>query len=532
MINIFGEGPYLSLGELFGGSARELGKYYLHFFLFLAAVLLLKTLILKCTKRLKHTEKSKHNEKSKRIELAAAVLLPVLQIMYVWSVSIKSEFLYSFFLAFLITAQVRILNLIPLKALDYAFLFTAMLFPNRLFDTTSALLGHLWFFWILFCVIYTTARLGIHHLGGHHFVCYFLFVFLSLSMYSYSLAAHFFYPALSKLAESSAFGIVCFISAILTLLSGLTWLVKVRFNDRLMKLNSLGRKYRTIERYFFSFSLLILLIFTLIFLPFSIMQLQNTAVMLLFPCLCLTLLWVQMPFIVLLFRVAFYKDNATFYEWEREGIASYYKELTGNLTAMQEMRHDIKNIFFTMGNFVERSNDTEMKHFFWDKIYPYSVETIHQSELLSKLYQVPVESLRAFFHLKLSQALSQKITVGMEVHIIPETFQTGMDVIDLTRILGILLDNAIEETIQIPDGRIELKIIGNDEDCSYIIKNSITAQTTMRGIYAGNTSKGPGRGKGLQIVQQLLAQYHNLELNSSMQQHTYVQSLNIIYYNS
>ena len=63
MINIFGEGPYLSLGELFGGSARELGKYYLHFFLFLAAVLLLKTLILKCTKRLKHTEKSKHNEK-------------------------------------------------------------------------------------------------------------------------------------------------------------------------------------------------------------------------------------------------------------------------------------------------------------------------------------------------------------------------------------------------------------------------------------------------------------------------------------
>ena len=93
MINIFGEGPYLSLGELFGGSARELGKYYLHFFLFLAAVLLLKTLILKCTKRLKHTEKSKHNEKSKRIELAAAVLLPVLQIMYVWSVSIKSEFL-------------------------------------------------------------------------------------------------------------------------------------------------------------------------------------------------------------------------------------------------------------------------------------------------------------------------------------------------------------------------------------------------------------------------------------------------------
>lgn len=37
-----------------------------------------------------------------------------------------------------------------------------------------------------------------------------------------------------------------------------------------------------------------------------------------------------------------------------------------------------------------------MKDFFWEKIYPYSQKTISQSELLSKLYQIPSESLRAF----------------------------------------------------------------------------------------------------------------------------------------
>ena len=102
-----------------------------------------------------------------------------------------------------------------------------------------------------------------------------------------------------------------------------------------------------------------------------------------------------------------------------------------------------------------------------------------------------------------------------------------MDIIDLTRILGILLDNAIEEAAQIPNGSIDIKIVSNDAGCSYIIKNSITEQTQRHGIHAGTSSKGAGHGHGLSIVRQLLAQYHNVALNTSIQQLVYVQSLNI-----
>lgn len=196
---------------------------------------------------------------------------------------------------------------------------------------------------------------------------------------------------------------------------------------------------------------------------------------------------------------------------------------------MQNMRHDIKNIFFTMGNFVERSDDVEMKQFFWEKIFPYSVETIRQNELLSLLYQLPVESLRAFFNLKISQALSKKIELDLQVTLVPETFQTGMEIVDLTRILGILLDNAIEEAALLENGKMDLKIAGNETGCSYIIKNSVTEQTRLRGIRAGVSTKGPDRGRGLQIVQGILEQYQNVSLNVSMQQSMYVQSLNICF---
>ena len=509
MIDVFGSGPYLSLTELLPAGIWEFAIFYLHFFFFLASVLMLKRLA------------------SGHIVSIAALLLPILQVIYVWSVSIKSEFLFSLSLAFLITAQVRVLNLLPMQALDYAFLFSAMLFPNRLFNSTSAILGNLWFFWIIFSVFYTTVKIGLHRIRGHHFVCYFLFVFLSLSMYTYSLSIFILHPAFTELMGSSAYAIICAVIIMTAFLLAVAFFINARFHSQLIKLNHLGEKYGNIERYFLGFSVLILILFTIIFLPFSILQLHNALIVLLIPCLCLALLWAQMPFIILLFRVAVYKESATFHEWEKEGIASYYRELSGSLTALQEMRHDIKNIFFTMGNFVDHSDDLEMKKFFWEKIYPYSVETIRQSELLSILYQIPIESLRAFFNLKISQALGQKIPVSLKVNIIPETFQTGIDIIDLTRILGILLDNAIEEVRQIPKGTIEIKITGNNSGCSYIIKNSITEQTRVRGIYAGKTSKGAGRGNGLLIVQQLLEQYHNTTLNTSIQNLTYVQSINI-----
>ena len=53
------------------------------------------------------------------------------------------------------------------------------------------------------------------------------------------------------------------------------------------------------------------------FLPFSIMSSQNMLVFLLFPALCLVFLAIQLLFFRLLFRVAFYKDYASFSQLER-----------------------------------------------------------------------------------------------------------------------------------------------------------------------------------------------------------------------
>lgn len=511
MVDIFASnGQYLSFTELLSGSLHEIGWFSIQFIILSGILTLVKQF------------------RTKRLATAVALLMPIIQIIYVWSVSIRSEFFIAVSFAFLLTMQLLILHLFPLHIEDYLFFFSVFLFPTRLFNSTSALLGHLWLFWVIFCVCYATVKYGLHKLHGNQFGCYFLYVMLSISAYTFFLAVLFLYPYSNNLTGDYAIGLICIIALMLISFIGGTIFVRIKFYQQILKLTQFGQKYPSIERYFFSFSFLILTICTLIFLPFTIMASQNSLVLLLFPGLCLVLLWLQLPFIMLLFHVAFYKDCATFSQWEKEGLVAYYQNLAGSLITIQDIRHDIKNIFFTMGNFVDHSDNQEMKDFFWGKIYPYSEDTIHQSELLCSIYQLPIEPLRAFFYLKLSQAIHQKIQVSLKIHIIPEKFQTSMDIIDLTRILGILLDNAIDEAFKVPNGIIEVRISGNIDGCSYTIKNSITEQTKNSGIHIGKTTKGVGHGKGLLIVQQLLEQYNNAIMNSCIQNQMFIQSLNII----
>ena len=105
-----------------------------------------------------------------------------------------------------------------------------------------------------------------------------------------------------------------------------------------------------------------------------------------------------------------------------------------------------------MGNFVDRSNDEEMKAFFWKKSILRG-GVIHRNELFTRLHSVPCEPLRAFLYAKAEQAAQQHVPLRMDVRVVPEQFVMGMDILDLTRVLGILLDNAIEEARSCREGR-------------------------------------------------------------------------------
>ena len=141
------------------------------------------------------------------------------------------------------------------------------------------------------------------------------------------------------------------------------------------------------------------------------------------------------------------------------------------------------------------------------------------------------EQFKAFLYYKISQAVERNVTVSLDI--CPDNFSdTVIDFIDLIRIVGILMDNAIEECIGLASGIITIRVFQNDEIVSYKISNTIDSQKKEIGIKAGVSSKGDNRGNGLIIVQNIIEKYDCIVLNSYFQEDVFVQSINIYYNNS
>ena len=152
VVDIFSsKGSRMPFSRMLPDVLEELGVFALHF-VFLCGILFL-------VKRFR----------SRLLALSAAFLMPFFQLFFVWKVSIHSEVFLSVALAFLLTVQIRLLDLIPFHTEDLLFLFAAFLFPARLFNSTSVLLGHLWLFWLIFCTYHTAVRLSLHSLRGTSF---------------------------------------------------------------------------------------------------------------------------------------------------------------------------------------------------------------------------------------------------------------------------------------------------------------------------------------------------------------------------
>lgn len=180
MIDIYSDGPYINILPLLLSSIPEVLQYL--------ASLSVCSFYFWTVKRFL----------SGSLKKVAVFILPLLHIYYVFSVSIKSEFLYSLCLALLISLQLGILQLLPFHMEDYVLMLCLVLFPSRLFNSTSAIVGILWIFVILFLALYTTAKISMKHLNGNHFSCYFLFIALSISAYVFHLSCFFLPSVLLK----------------------------------------------------------------------------------------------------------------------------------------------------------------------------------------------------------------------------------------------------------------------------------------------------------------------------------------------
>ena len=67
----------------------------------------------------------------------------------------------------------------------------------------------------------------------------------------------------------------------------------------------------------------------------------------------------------------------------------------------------------------------------------------------------------------------------------------------------------------------------DEREYVFSISNTVRRRTREKGVVAGTTDKGLGRGNGLLIVDKLIRKYNNVILNSFFKEDRFVQCLRI-----
>lgn len=235
---------------------------------------------------------------------------------------------------------------------------------------------------------------------------------------------------------------------------------------------------------------------------------------------------IQIIYIRLLAKSISVKEKMRLQEKDFHQLAKYNHELEKNMEDMREIRHDIKNMFLTMGGFVDRSNDAEMKLFYEENIVPFAKQELQKSDLYMKLSRIHSEGMKSFLYFKIMQGIEQDVSIDLLVQPfnMDNIFCIGQT--DLIRILGILIDNAVEEAKSCK-GTVWVSLKENEREYLFSVSNTVRRQIREKGVIAGTTDKGLGRGNGLLIAEKLMRKYKNVLLNSFFKEEEFVQCLRI-----
>jgi two-component system sensor histidine kinase AgrC len=194
---------------------------------------------------------------------------------------------------------------------------------------------------------------------------------------------------------------------------------------------------------------------------------------------------------------------------------------------MRKFRHDYKNILNSLEDFIVDEDYEGLNSYYFNKIKKTS-QIINQNDYkLDAIGNIKVREVKSIIASKLISAQEKGIDAQVEVSEIIDFL--SIDSIILVRVLGIFLDNAIEELEYIGEGKLAVASYKDGHAVHIVIQNSCREDIPKFHILKkrGFSTKGEARGEGLSNVQDLIAPLENVRLSTSINKNLFTQKLTI-----
>ncbi len=133
-------------------------------------------------------------------------------------------------------------------------------------------------------------------------------------------------------------------------------------------------------------------------------------------------------------------------------------------------RHDYKNILSTLDYYIKEKDMVQLQNYFQEKILPSGEVLSSDHFAIGKLHLIEIPAVKSILYTKLLAALNQGLSLTLEIT--EPLTAVNMDELDLSRILGILIDNALEAAIETEDRILSIAIINSELSVIFSITNS------------------------------------------------------------
>ena len=198
------------------------------------------------------------------------------------------------------------------------------------------------------------------------------------------------------------------------------------------------------------------------------------------------------------------------------------KKLTCFCDTTRAFRHDFNNIMQAIGGYIKTNNIYDLKEYY-NKLIPECFNINNLYRFHSKLMENP--AIYSIISNKCNLAESKNVKLSLNILI--DLNLIHLDTYHFSKILGILLDNAIEASSETQNKIVNLSFQPLDNNQLIIVENSYLSKgISVKKIYEKNfTTKSKNSGLGLWEVQKIIKKHKNLHLKTDAGSDFFTQKL-------
>lgn len=224
--------------------------------------------------------------------------------------------------------------------------------------------------------------------------------------------------------------------------------------------------------------------------------------------------------------VAFKQYKVKQRELELQNFESYVASLEQINQDMRRFKHDYVNILSSLRTFIDDKNYDGLQTYFYQHILDTKYQEQLNEQAMMTLNNLKINSLKGLLTTKILQAQSHHIPFYIEI--VEEVRNISVDPIILNRMVGILLDNAIEAAREIENGEVRVAFIHMDEAILLVVSNTFDEKTNIKVheiFREGFSTKGENRGLGLANLRQMKKDLQNVSLNTKISPPYFIQEI-------